>query len=893
MLFKRLWVLFIFQFFIPFNFAQTKISGKIIDAENALPLSSVSIIEKYSNTTYYSDEAGFFEINFPFEKGVLILSKDLYTTVKVDFNGSKDFGVIQMGLVSIQLAAIELSIKDEQIKKPNFYAQHLPIQKFKKNTLQGDFISGLKNIPSLYISTQGGGMGDGKIILRGFSPAETQIFINDIQINDMETGWVYWSNWSGLSDIAKRINLFAGLYHENRSSPSMGGSIDIQTYKQEKKGFTDVKTTIGSGFLIKNSLQHHVVDEKNNIFYTFSIGKTVSDGSIQGTPTRSNTYYFDLQKKFEKHVLKAFIYGAPQWHGQRSAYEYHMATLGDYLKYGTNYNYNFGIYNGKAFNWTENYFHKNLMQLKWAFQPNSHTALDAFVYASFAAGGGTYEAGNTNDGIFPADRRWRNNTNGNVMWDAIDSYNNGQTTLLSDGNYYQRNDQNQLLQYINTPFSGGLTKIAFTNKHHWLGTKINFDKTINQHMKTHLEYHYRYTLADNFDRLAHLLGADGFMVFYDQNNFGKIYTQTSSTNINTAWNLVKNVDLFDKLHFHYQSKIALHALSGKTVYNIKNWNIFAQYNFNLQQNQRKDFFNYLSIDPNQNSKKVTQAGWLGLTGVQYANNDHTIGLTGGWMKKPNRFEQIFINYKNEVNEHIKPETVFSAELNYLFKHAKGFVALNAYNTLWHNKYTAIAYQNPETQQTGTAYLEGVNQKHLGVETVVNQVWNEKWQTNFSFSVGNWEYNGNAKGTAFDFSQNNIGTVDLQLNKLKVGNAAQLKTDISLTYRPKFQWEFVLQENYYDQLYSNLNINQNNHKAISLPSYFTTDFFIKTNHIKMGKSHIYFEMLIENLLNATYIIEMATNLPVDTSSENWNGINTANKVFFGRQRNFNLGMRVQF
>lgn len=875
------------------NFAQTILSGKVIDIENEHPIPNVTVIEQNSNTTFYTDALGEFSIKIPFNKGVLIFVKEHYTIQKIEFDGSKNLGSIRLSLTSIHLAEIELNIKNEQVRKTNFFAQHLPIQRFKKNTLQNDFITGFKNIPSLYTSSQGGGMGDGKLILRGFSPSETQIYINDIQINDMETGWVYWSNWSNLNDIAKKINLYSGLYSENSNISSIGGNIEIETYKRENKDYDEFKTNIGSGLYIKNSFQHHIVDVKNNVDYTFAISRTSSDGVVKGTPFISNSYYFDIQKRFEKHTIKAFIFGAPQWHGQRSSYEYHMATLDDYLKYGTHYNYNFGRYDGKVFNWTENYFHKNLMQLKWGFQPNSQTSFDAFAYASFATGGGSYEAGNTSEGIFPADKRWRNSLNGEVMWDAIDSYNSGFSTQLSDGTYYQRNDQNSLYQYINSPYNAGITKIAFTNKHHWLGTKINFDKTFNQHWKTHIDYHYRYTFADNFDRLTDLLGSDGYRVFYDQNNMGKVYSQTYPVNINTAWNLVKNPNQYDKLHFHYQSKISLHSLSGKTNYQINNWEIFGQYNINWQQNQRKDFFNYLTSDPNKNSKTITQIGFMGLIGMKYANKNHLVSLLGGWMKKPNRFEQIFVNYKNDINNHLSNESAWSSELNYLYKYNKGFVSVNLYHTIWKNKYTAIAYQNSETNQTGTAYLDGVNQNHLGIETVVNQFWNEKWQTNFSFSFGKWEYEGMASGNAFDFSQNNIGNVVLNLDGIKVGNAAQLKSHLSVTYKPECQWEFSLLGNYYDYLYSNLNLNQNHNKAILLPSYFTADFYLKTQNIKAGKLNIHFEISIENLLNKRYIIESATNIETETTSENWQGINTANKVFFGKERSWNLGMSILF
>ena len=51
--------------------------------------------------------------------------------------------------------------------------------------------------PSVYSTAQGGGAGDARINVRGFSQRNTAVMINGVPVNDMENGWVYWSNWAG------------------------------------------------------------------------------------------------------------------------------------------------------------------------------------------------------------------------------------------------------------------------------------------------------------------------------------------------------------------------------------------------------------------------------------------------------------------------------------------------------------------------------------------------------------------------------------------------------------------------------------------------------------------------------------------------------------------------
>ena len=54
--------------------------------------------------------------------------------------------------------------------------------------------------PSVYSTNQGGGAGDSRLNVRGFNQNNTAILLNGVPVNDMENGWVYWSNWDGLGD---------------------------------------------------------------------------------------------------------------------------------------------------------------------------------------------------------------------------------------------------------------------------------------------------------------------------------------------------------------------------------------------------------------------------------------------------------------------------------------------------------------------------------------------------------------------------------------------------------------------------------------------------------------------------------------------------------------------
>ena len=43
--------------------------------------------------------------------------------------------------------------------------------------------------------------------------------IDGIPVNDMENGWVYWSNWSGLDAVTSNIQVQRGLGEVKNSMP--------------------------------------------------------------------------------------------------------------------------------------------------------------------------------------------------------------------------------------------------------------------------------------------------------------------------------------------------------------------------------------------------------------------------------------------------------------------------------------------------------------------------------------------------------------------------------------------------------------------------------------------------------------------------------------------------
>src|SRR5665213_1903611 len=99
-------------------------------------------------------------------------------------------------------------------------------------------------------TAQGGGYGDSRISIRGFSSASGQgnvaLTINGIPVNDMETGSIFWSDFSGLVDVTTSTQVQRGLGASKIIVPSFGGTINITTRSTDAVQGGYISQTIGS-----------------------------------------------------------------------------------------------------------------------------------------------------------------------------------------------------------------------------------------------------------------------------------------------------------------------------------------------------------------------------------------------------------------------------------------------------------------------------------------------------------------------------------------------------------------------------------------------------------------------------------------------------------------------
>ena len=157
---------------------------------------------------------------------------------------SKDPQIINFKLETKLLNEVQV-VSDVAEETPVAFST-IPMKKISEELASQDIPMVLNSTPGVYATQSGGGDGDARITIRGFNQRNVAVMIDGIPVNDMENGWVYWSNWFGLDAVTSNIQV-QGLGASKIAIPSVGGTMNILTKESTgNKSSGVIKQSVGS-----------------------------------------------------------------------------------------------------------------------------------------------------------------------------------------------------------------------------------------------------------------------------------------------------------------------------------------------------------------------------------------------------------------------------------------------------------------------------------------------------------------------------------------------------------------------------------------------------------------------------------------------------------------------
>ncbi|MDO5970667.1 TonB-dependent receptor [Flavivirga aquimarina] len=874
--------------------AQSTVTGTIIDTELNTPLPGANIVEKGTANGVSSDFNGNFTIETQTSSGNIVISFVGYASITVSFNGNTDLGNIKLlpdnsleEIVIVGTGVIDLA---DDRNTP------VAVSTIKASEIQNkigtqDITMTLVNTPSVYVAGQAGGFGDSRINVRGFDQTNVGYLLNGQPINGMEDGKMYWSNWSGVNDIASVVQIQRGLGASKLAISSVGGTVNFVTKTTDKKEGGYLYTGIANNNYIKNTIQYSTGKSEKGWGASFMLSHWQGDGYNEGNFGAGETYFLSVgYTPNDRHNFNFLLTGAPQYHDQNFT-----KSISDYLEYGRKYNNNWGTLGGEYLTERRNFYHKPVANLNWDFNISDHTNLSTVLYASWGRGGGTGDRGNR---IRTAD--------GRIDYDAIYAFN--RSVPNGEGGYFAA--------------GGGYVTRSSMNLHSWYGMVSNLEMQLGDNLSLNFGVDLRTYYGEHFRIVENFHGLTSWQEdirLRDQNDNHQTYgTFGTYKNVITSEDLSANpwAVLFhdfkeeDKIAYSNDERITYGGIFGQLEYTGDRFSAFFQGAASNQYHQRFDHYQYADqslidgtspqwtgtalpagITDGVDSEKVDNFGFNVKAGVNYIINDqHNVFFNTGYYSRQPFHDTIYLNFTNQINPLTQNETIFGLEAGYSFKSPNFSANINAYRTAW-------------TDRVGTSsdivndvviyeQQEGLDQIHTGVEVDFIAKLMPQLKLKGFLSIGDWVYQGEVLTRVTDEDQNIISTETEDIDGGKVGDAAQFTVGLGIDYQICERFSFDADWRMYDNLYANVGGTKEN---LKLPSYDIVDMGLSYKMLlgKFKDKSLSFRANVNNVFYEVYLSELSTNVTADAGDDTFNGISVDNRGYFGLGRTWNFSMRYKF
>ena len=773
----------------------------------------------------------------------------------------------------------------------------------------------LNTTPSVYATKSGGGFGDGGITMRGFESRNIAVMVNGMPVNDMEGGTVYFSNWTGLSDVTSTIQVQRGLGSSKLAIASVGGTMNFITRAADMKKGGVVRIGVANNDYHKASFSYNTGKSKSGWSTSILMSRTAGSYYVQNTDFEAYAYYFALGfEPNKKHNFQFTITTSPQWHDQRS----YMNKIEDYIKYNPDhdgnpyrqYNSDYGYYTDAAgrriaLSNKSNFYSKPVMMFNWDWNITPKSKLSTVLYASNGRGGGTGDLGKVG-GKRITDASFRD-ADGHINYDAIFVAN-----AAVDAN---------------TAGAGStLVRRASMNSHNWYGILANFQHKINDNWNFSIGTDDRYYYGYHYQMLTHLYGANGYKDDSNINNaVPKVVTRVHDYK-NLPWNPFGGKTLGQEEHIGYSNdgEVLWYSGFGQVEFTKNNFSAFVQGSVSNQAYRRIDNFKVKEDGTTTQqgqlvNRKTSFKNLIGYNvkgGANYnINENHNVFANVGFYSKQPFMTAVYPNNQQVVNPNLTNEKIFSAEVGYGFRSSKFNANLNLYRTEWRDRSARIPNQTFVTATgnvRGYSEINGITQVHMGVEVDATYKPVKFLELQGMFSYGDYRYKGNATGADFDESNvpvaTTAGSTTLYLDQVKVGGSGnssipQLTASLGATIKPINDlsiygtWRFV------GNLYSAVNTNdyktvaRQEQGALRLPDYNLLDLGISYKlRLRERSQYFTFGANVYNVIDSYYISDASTSLhdgDPNATGIKYKGIDTGNKVFFGAGRTWAASVAFNF
>ncbi len=304
------------------SYSQFNLSGRVLTADNRMPVSGANISINNSYRTVNTDGDGSFILHaMPTGKYFLTIKHLSYQEHLIQLNLLSDTVLI------IQLDAV-LILSDEVIISAMKVTEKSPFafSELNKPTIESanfgqDVPYLLNQFPSVVTTSDAGnGVGYTGIRIRGTDASRINVTINGIPLNDAESQNVYWVDLPDMASSVENIQVQRGAGTSMNGAGAFGGSINIQTNKINTNPYAESAFSMGSFHTFKNNLSVGSGLLKDHWFMEGRLSKITSDGYIDRATSDLKSFYVSTGYVGKNTIVRCNIFSGKEityqsWNG--------------------------------------------------------------------------------------------------------------------------------------------------------------------------------------------------------------------------------------------------------------------------------------------------------------------------------------------------------------------------------------------------------------------------------------------------------------------------------------------------------------------------------------------------------------------------------------------------
>ncbi|MDR0364421.1 MAG: TonB-dependent receptor [Bacteroidales bacterium] len=719
-----------------------------------------------------------------------------------------------------------LDFKPETLIMPNIIT--LSDSDIDESMENNDISALLSASGDVFTSLSGYNLGAFRFKARGYQSDYTNVFINGLGVNDMESGQVYWSSWGGLNDAVRNQIQINGINIADFGFGSFGGATNIETrassYARQVK---TVYSNTNGGWHNRLMLTAATGKMKGGLSIAASLSRRWAlEGYVEGTFYDAYGYFLSAEQVLgKKHSLGLVVIGSPSSRGRSGWNTQEVVDLTG----NPYYNSFWGYQNGEKRNSNVAIYNQPRFILSYYWDINEKSDFQANFSYFGGRGGSTalnWAYGNDprpdyyrnlpsyydeSDPMYEYyTNLWMNDEAGRQLnWDYFYFSNKTKYYTQEDANGIEGNTITGLFsKYILeerrndiNQFSGNLRyKSAFTNK-------IDFNAGIDVYVHQ----------GNNYKVVRDLLGGEYWL---DIDKFAEGDPATNSdyyqNDLNIPNHVARESDIFG---YHYHSRINKAHGFAQAKYNFGGVDLYLSGKAGMTQFWRdgqmkkgtfaensygksdiKSFFDY-AVKAGF-TWKITGRHYLDLNMMTMANAPH--------------FRSSFLSprTRNDLLYDLRSEKINGFDINYHLRYSKVKMRAGYYLTNFTDGVWTRSFYHDDLNSFVNYAMVGVGHINQGVELGIEAELFAGLSAKAAGAYGSYIYNNMA--TATISRDNDAAILDNRTVYLKgyhVGGMPEMAGTIGLEYRGKQYYWIGVDVSGFGNFYEELNPDRHTEQAI--------------------------------------------------------------------------------